>query len=106
MSRKHPHFKPAMDNRTWSEICKDVDVYYRTHKKTKANGYNKAGGANMSEFQKLTNLQSRIKKGAALKQTSHDGGNYVVHLTTDPPIVFGAEAEDKVDRILHDLSQI
>lgn len=69
-------------------------------------GHNNAGGAFMSDFQKITNLQSRIKKGTRLKQTSHEGGNYVVHLTTDPPIVFDVRDEGEVNRVLHDLDQI
>jgi phospholipase C len=68
----------------------------------KKDGHNKAGGAYMSEFQKLTNLQSRIKKGTRLIQTSHEDGNYVVHLTTEPPIVFDAKDES----MLRDLDQI
>lgn len=60
----------------------------------------------MSDFQKITNLQSRIKKGTRLTQTSHEGGNYVIHLTTEPPIVFDAKDETKVNQILHDLDQI
>jgi len=58
----------------------------------------------MSKFQKLTNLQSRIKKGTRLIKASHDDDNYVVHLTTDPPIAFDAKDEGAVNRILHDLN--
>lgn len=28
MNRKHPHYRPCMDNRTWGIICRDVDAYY------------------------------------------------------------------------------
>ena len=69
-------------------------------------GHNSTGGVHMSDFQKLTNLQSRIKKGTRLKQTSYDGENYVVHLTTDPPIVFDVKDEEKVNQVLHNLDQI
>lgn len=59
----------------------------------------------MSDFQKLTNLQSRIKKGTRLKQASREGEKYVVHLTTDPPIIFDAKDEEKVNQVLHNLDQ-
>ena len=60
----------------------------------------------MSEFQKLTNLQSRLKKGAALKQVRTEGEKYVVQLSTEPSIAFDADNKEKVDRVLRDQYQI
>lgn len=59
----------------------------------------------MSEFQKLNNLQSRIKKGTRVVKVIHEGENYVVQLTTDPPIVFEAKDEAAVNQVLHSLDQ-
>jgi hypothetical protein len=33
MSNKHPHYKPAISNKVWGEIVRDVDEYYDKHKK-------------------------------------------------------------------------
>lgn len=60
----------------------------------------------MPENEAFSALKKRLKQGAVLSQTAHEEGQYVVHLTTDPPIAFPAADEEQVDRVLHELGQI
>lgn len=60
----------------------------------------------MTESDKKESLKRRLKEGAVLRQCNHENGTYVVHLTTDPPLVFNEKEEEQVDRILHELNQI
>ena len=60
----------------------------------------------MPENDQFAVLKERLKKGAILGQTVHEKSSYVVHLTTDPPIVFSTKDEEQVDRVLHELGQI
>lgn len=47
--KKHPYYRPQMDNRTWGQIVKDVDEYYARHKKDRKDDAINASESDMYE---------------------------------------------------------
>jgi hypothetical protein len=55
---------------------------------------------------KMENLKQRLMNGETVKKRGFEHGDYVIHLTNEPAILFDDNCKNRADKVLQEFHQL